>query len=172
MTIYTIGHSTRDWDEFVELLRAHGVERLVDVRHYPGSRRYPQFSRENMAARLPEAGIDYIHEVALGGRRKALPDSPNTYWRHASFRGYADYQATPDYQAAIERLLSWSAERATAIMCAEAVPWRCHRQLIADSLVLASAEVRHILSTTRADLHTINPALQRNLWGRFVYAGE
>ncbi|HEY2148159.1 MAG TPA: DUF488 domain-containing protein [Pirellulales bacterium] len=158
--IWTIGHSTRDWPEFVELLKAHGVRTVVDVRHYPSSRHFPQFNKPAMEKALPAEEIDYIHEVALGGRRKPQPDSPNSYWRHPQFRAYADYQATAEYRAALERLIDIAAKRPTAMMCAEAVPWRCHRQLIADSLALRGFEVRHILSPGRADLHVLNPAIQ------------
>ncbi len=167
--IYTIGHSTRSWEQFLELLEAHSIRRIVDVRQFPGSRRYPQFNRESLALHLAEAGIDYVHEAALGGRRKPAPDSPNNYWRHAQFRGFADYQATPEYQAALERLLVLAADRPTAIMCAEAVPWRCHRQLIADNLVLRGVEVRHVLSDSRADPHVLNPAIRSDPNGNFHY---
>ena len=156
MTLYTIGHSTRTEDEFLELLRVHGVQRLVDVRRYPGSRRHPQFSRDTLARTLPAAGIDYRHEPQLGGRRTPDADSLNTAWRSASFRAYADYMGTPEFQAALERLLADASECATAIMCAEAVPWRCHRQLIADALVARGHEVRNILTAARAEPHVLN----------------
>ncbi len=170
--IFTIGHSTRSAEEFVELLKSHGVRRLVDVRQYPSSRRYPHFNQAELAAELAAASIDYYHEVDLGGRRKPMPDSPNTYWRHPQFRGYADHQGTLEYRAALDRLIRLAGKSTTAIMCAEAVPWRCHRQLIADSLVLRGWEVRHILTANRADPHTLNPAIRRDPNGRFHYEDE
>jgi uncharacterized protein (DUF488 family) len=171
-TIWTIGHSTRDWPEFVELLKAHGVKALVDVRHYPSSRRFPQFNKAAMAEALRAEEIDYIHEVDLGGRRKLQPDSRNTYWRHPQFRGYADYQATPEYRAALDRLIAVAANRPTAMMCAEAVPWHCHRQLVADSLALRGFEVRHILTPGRADLHVLNPAIRIGDHGQPHYSAD
>ncbi|HEY0019243.1 MAG TPA: DUF488 domain-containing protein [Longimicrobium sp.] len=146
--VYTIGHSTRTADEFVGLLREHGVRRLVDVRRFPGSRRHPQFGRDALAATLAQAGVAYRHEEALGGRRAGDPaagPSPNTAWRHAAFRAYADYTATPPFQAALRRLMADGAERPTAIMCAEAVPWRCHRRLITDALLARGVPVLDIM---------------------------
>ncbi len=155
---YTIGHSTRALAELIDLLRGHGVERLVDVRRVPGSRRNPQYGREALADALPEAGIAYVHEPALGGRRPARPDSPNTHWRDAGFRGYADYMAGPEFAAALRGLQAGAAEGVTAVMCAEAMPWRCHRQLLADALVVAGHEVAHILGPGPARPHVLNPA--------------
>jgi uncharacterized protein (DUF488 family) len=169
-TVWTIGHSTRSFEDFLELLERHGIETLVDVRHYPSSRRYPHFNGAPLAERLAAAGVEYAHEVDLGGRRRPLADSPNTYWRHPQFRGYADYQATPAYRAALERLIERANRRPTAIMCAEAVPWRCHRQLIADSLALRGFEVRHIMTPEKADLHVLNPAIRADSPGEFHYA--
>jgi uncharacterized protein (DUF488 family) len=170
--IWTVGHSTRSWEDFVELLSRHGVRAVVDVRQFPASRRFPQFNGPAMAGRLPAAGIDYVHEVDLGGRRRPRPDSPNTYWRHAQFRGYADHQSTPAYRAALERLIRIAERQPTAILCAEAVPWRCHRQLIADSLTLRGFEVRHILSPERTDLHLLNPAIRLGPGSEFHYAAD
>jgi uncharacterized protein (DUF488 family) len=146
-TIYTIGHSTRTIEEFVALLREHGIEVLVDVRRFPGSRRHPQFGSAALAASLAEAGIGYVHAEALGGRRssEAGARSPNTAWRNDAFRAYADYMATPPFRAALDRLIGLSRERTAAIMCAEAVPWRCHRRLITDALLARGVPVADIL---------------------------
>jgi uncharacterized protein (DUF488 family) len=157
MRIFTIGHSTRTADELLALLRAHGIRRLVDVRRYPGSRRHPQFSRELLSAQLAAAGIEYVHATELGGRRSAQPESANDAWRSTAFRGYADHMASAEFQAWLERLITWAAGSDTAIMCAEAVPWRCHRQLIADALVARRVGVTHIASATRAEAHSLSP---------------
>ncbi len=155
MRIYTIGHSTRTLEELVALLREQGVERLADIRRYPGSRRYPHFSRESLAQSLPRQGIEYEHMPALGGRRRPLPDSPNRGWRNEQFRGYADYMSTPEFRAGIEALLASGTP--TAIMCAEAVPWRCHRNLVADELTRRGHEVVHILGHGASQRHAMNP---------------
>src|SRR5438128_10614089 len=133
--IYTIGHSTREPGEFLSLLAAHQVTQVVDVRRYPASRRHPQFARDALAMALGETGIRYHHEPDLGGRRAARPDSANTAWRSPGLRGYADYMETPAFEAALARLRDLAAAGPTASLCAEAVPWRCHRQLIGDALV-------------------------------------
>ena len=145
-TLYTIGHSTRTIEQFVALLREHGIELLVDVRRFPGSRRHPHFGSAALAASLAEAGIAYDHAEALGGRRdsEAGAASPNTAWRNAAFRAYADYMATPAFRAALDRLIAQAAERTTTIMCAEAVPWRCHRRLITDALLARGVPVADI----------------------------
>jgi uncharacterized protein (DUF488 family) len=145
-TLYTIGHSTRTIEQFVALLRQHGIELLVDVRRFPGSRRHPHFGSAALAASLAEAGIAYAHAEALGGRRDSEvgASSPNTAWRHAAFRAYADYMATPPFRAALDRLIAEAAERTTTIMCAEAVPWRCHRRLITDALLARGVPVADI----------------------------
>jgi uncharacterized protein (DUF488 family) len=155
--ILTIGHSTRTLDEFLGLLRAHRVSEIVDVRRYPASRRYPHFSRERLAAELEARGIGYHHEPDLGGRRQPRPDSRHTAWRAAAFRGYADHMESPEFQAALGRLIDGSAARIVAIMCAEAVPWRCHRQLIADALVARGMEVAHVLGAARPAEHALSP---------------
>ncbi|HEX8690934.1 MAG TPA: DUF488 domain-containing protein [Longimicrobium sp.] len=144
--VYTIGHSTRTIEQFVALLEEHGIELLVDVRRFPGSRRHPQFGSAALAASLAAAGIAYEHAEALGGRRssEAGAVSPNTAWRHAAFRAYADYMATPAFRAALDRLAALSRERTAVIMCAEAVPWRCHRRLITDALLARGIPVRDI----------------------------
>jgi uncharacterized protein (DUF488 family) len=153
--LWTIGHSTRPIDEFIKLLSAHGIESLVDVRTVPRSRHNPQFNTEALARSLASAGTSYRHAPNLGGLRKPKKDSLNQGWRNASFRGYADYMQTSEFHRAVEKLKASSANQNTAIMCAEAVPWRCHRSLIADALVSQGWEVRHIMSDTKADLHRL-----------------
>ncbi|HYS52504.1 MAG TPA: DUF488 domain-containing protein [Thermoanaerobaculia bacterium] len=158
MRVYTIGHSTRSLDELIGLLREHGIKRLADIRRFPGSRRYPHFSKESLSKSLPEAGIAYVHVAELGGRRDPLPDSPNTAWRNGQFRGYADHMATAEFQEALDRLLV--SDVPTAIMCAEAVPWRCHRNLVADELTRRGHEVVHILGPGARQRHAMNPVAQ------------
>jgi uncharacterized protein (DUF488 family) len=155
-TLFTIGHSTRPIDELLGLLAEHRIETLIDVRRFPGSRRHPQFSRETLAGSLAAAGIAYVHEADLGGRRQPLPDSPHTAWRVAAFRGYADYMGSAPFGAALDRLLRSAARSRTVILCAEAVPWRCHRRLIADAATAAGAEVLHILAPGRAERHQLD----------------
>ena len=158
--VFTIGHSTREIGEFVELLRGNGIELLVDVRRFPGSRRHPHFGREPLAASLAEAGIAYRHEEALGGRRASDPaagPSPNTAWRVAAFRAYADYMATPPFRAALQRLMADAAERRPVIMCAEAVPWRCHRRLITDALLARGVPVLDIIGPGPAAPAVLSP---------------
>jgi len=168
--IYTIGHSTRPLEEFLNLLTSHGVTQVVDVRRYPASRRHPQFARDALATALQEIGLGYRHEPDLGGRRAARPDSLNTAWRSAGFRGYADYMATPPFEDALARLRELARARPTAILCAEAVPWRCHRQLIADALVARGDDVGHILGATRLDPHQLSVHAQVLPGGRLRYA--
>ncbi|HET6956721.1 MAG TPA: DUF488 domain-containing protein [Vicinamibacterales bacterium] len=155
MTIYTIGHSTRSLDDFVGLLQQHGIVQLADVRTVPKSRRHPHFAGDALSKSLPGAGISYRHAPGLGGLRKPAADSNNSGWRHPSFRGYADYMQTPAFEDALNGLIQWSGERLTAVMCAEAVWWQCHRQLIADALVARGIEARHIMSAKAADVHTL-----------------
>jgi uncharacterized protein (DUF488 family) len=155
--IYTVGHSTRSLDELVAILRAHGVERVVDVRTIPRSRHNPQFNRDTLSKTLHNRHLSYRHMTALGGLRHALPDSTNTGWRNASFRGFADYMQTTAFADALEKLLTLAAEKPTAIMCAEAVPWRCHRSLIADALTARGYGVRDIMSVTSAKPHRLTP---------------
>ena len=159
--ILTVGHSTKPIEEFVRLLHAHGVGLLVDVRTIPRSRHNPQFEKETLAASLCQAGIDYRHMKDLGGLRKPQPDSVNTGWKNASFRGYADYMQTPAFVAAIETLIDLAQTKRLAIMCAEAVPWRCHRSLIADALIVRGVPVEHIMSTTRRDAHHLTSFAKR-----------
>jgi len=160
MTIYTIGHSTRPIDEFIALLKKNGVERLVDVRLFPGSRAHPQFGREQLRQSLKDFGIDYIHEPGLGGRRRASKQSKNTGWRNTSFRGYADHMATRGFKDAFASLELLAREKTTAIMCAEAVPWRCHRFLISDALTHAGWRVRHITGPSEPSTHKFTPFLR------------
>lgn len=167
--IYTIGHSTRTLEEFTELLRMNGVERLADIRRYPGSRRYPHFSREALAESLPREGIAYVHMPELGGRRKPAPDSPNGAWRNDQFRAYADYMATREFAAAIDKLLAYDEQ--TAIMCAEAVPWRCHRNLVSDELVRREIDVLHIIGSGEPSPHSLNP-MARVEGDHLVYPAE
>jgi uncharacterized protein (DUF488 family) len=157
MTIYTIGHSTRSLEEFLSLLRAHGITRLGDVRTVPKSRRHPHFAGEALAMSLESAGIAYRHLPALGGLRKPRRDSKNSAWRHEGFRGYADYMESNEFENAISDLIAWAdaAESRTVIMCAEAVWWRCHRQLVADALVARNVSVQHIQTATSAPEHKL-----------------
>ena len=159
-TVWTIGHSTHTWEEFTALLGTHGIEAVADVRRFPGSRRYPWFVSDAMASALPETGVDYRWIPALGERRKAQPDSPNTAWRNAAFRGYADYMATAEFAAGLAQALDLAASRRTALMCAEAVWWRCHRRLISDLLQHRGIEVLHILDAKPPQSHPRNPAAQ------------
>ncbi|MGD9723712.1 MAG: DUF488 family protein [Pirellulales bacterium] len=156
-TIYTIGHSTRTAAELRDLLAAQSMELLVDVRQFPGSRRFPHFSSTALADSLAAAGIDYVHEVDLGGRRRPNPASVNLYWQNASFRAYADHMAGNEFAQALARLECEAGHRATAIMCAEAVPWRCHRWLIADALVARGHQVVHLLGPGQQQAHVLNP---------------
>lgn len=155
MVIYTIGHSTRSLDQFVELLRTYGIGRLVDVRTIPRSRHNPQFNRDTLGRFLRNRRIGYRHMKELGGLRHACTDSPNSGWHNASFRGFADYMQTPAFAVAIDKLVDLAKGKLTAIMCAEAVPWRCHRSLIGDALIIRGIEVRDIFSTKSVKLHTI-----------------
>jgi len=139
------------------MLRAHGVERLVDVRSIPKSRRVPQFNSDALAAALRKQGIEYLHMKSLGGLRHAKKDSANLGWRNASFRGYADYMATEEFRASILRLLDLAREKRTAIMCAEAVPWRCHRSLIGDALLIRGVNVEDIMTATSTRPHELTP---------------
>lgn len=155
VVVLTIGHSTRSLEELAKLLASHGVEHLLDVRTVPRSRTNPQFNADAMPGSLAPYGIRYTHVAALGGLRKALRDSPNRGWENASFRGYADYMQTPEFAAALEDLVRLAARERVAIMCAEAVPWRCHRSLIADALVARGIPVEHIMSASKASPHRV-----------------
>lgn len=155
MVIWSLGHSTRPIEAFLELLTGHGIERLADIRTVPQSRRHPQFGQAALARSTADAGIAYVHLPGLGGLRKPRPDSINTAWRHPGFRGYADYMQTPAFAAAVDELLAFAQAERVAVMCAEAVPWRCHRQLLADALVARGHEVREIDSATKTRPHTL-----------------
>jgi len=158
--IYTIGHSTRPIADFVRLIEAHGVTQLVDIRSIPRSRRHPHFSSDALSASLREVDIAYRHSAALGGRRKPRLDSRNTAWRVEGFRGYADYMETNAFRVALEELIAVARGTPTAMMCAEAVWWQCHRQLVADALVAQGVEVRHIASPSAAPVHTLTDFAQ------------
>lgn len=154
--VFTIGHSTRASDEFTSLLREFGVALLVDVRRFPMSRRYPHFNKDELAGALAAAGIDYRHEEVLGGRRAPSRNSPNDAWRNPQFRGYADHMDTSAYRVAITRIVETASRTVQAVMCAEAVPWRCHRNLLADALVARGVEVRHIIESGKSNPHQLN----------------
>jgi len=157
ITVLTVGHSTRTIDDFLAILAAHGVQRLVDVRTIPKSRRVPQFNSDALAASLRKHAVEYVHMKSLGGLRHAKKDSVNLGWRNASFRGYADYMGTAEFRDALSRLLDLAREKRTVIMCAEAVPWRCHRSLIGDALLLRGADVEDIMSATSRREHVLTP---------------
>lgn len=158
LRLYTIGHSTRTAEELIALLQAHRVVQLADVRTVPKSRRFPQFNTDALADRLPQDEIAYRHMPALGGLRKPRRDSINSAWQNESFRGYADYMSTDAFKTGLEDLLAYAREGGTtAIMCAEAVWWSCHRRLLADALLVRGIEVRHIMSATKADPHELTP---------------
>lgn len=154
-TLWTIGHSTRPIGELIALLKAHHIQQLVDVRTVPRSRYNPQFNIETLARTLADTALGYRHSAGLGGLRKPKKDSINLGWRNESFRGYADYMQTEEFPRALEELMAYSTSKETAVMCAEAVPWRCHRSLVADALVTQGWEVRHIMSETKADRHQL-----------------
>jgi uncharacterized protein (DUF488 family) len=160
VTVFTIGHSTRPIDEFINLLTAHDVRRLIDVRTIPQSRHNPQFGREQFSASLESAGIHYTHMPGLGGLRRPRKDSSNTAWRNASFRGYADYMQTREFQENLDRCIALAKQEKVALMCAEAVPWRCHRSLIADALLARGIDVQEIATPAETRPHTLTPWAQ------------
>jgi uncharacterized protein (DUF488 family) len=164
----TIGHSTRTWKVFLDLLRAYRVERVIDVRSIPRSRHNPQFDQETLRTKLRAARIGYVHLRKLGGLRHARPDSPNMGWRNSSFRGFADYMQTSDFDAGLLRLIKLAGQKRSALMCAEAVPWRCHRSLIADALTVLGIRVEDIMSKTRSQLHSLT-FFARVRSGRITY---
>ena len=157
IVVFTIGHSTRPIEGFIGLLESNGVRRLIDIRTIPKSRRNPQFSADNLAASLHAARIGYVHLKALGGLRHPRKDSVNTGWRNASFRGYADYMQTQEFEDALERAIELARQEPTALMCAEAVPWRCHRSLVSDALVVRGIEVREIVNESAPREHKLTP---------------
>jgi uncharacterized protein (DUF488 family) len=156
-TIYTVGHSTRTLEELVAMLKAHGVRAVADVRLIPRSRRYPHFNDNALAASLPPLGLRYLPFKSLGGRRRPAPDSPNVGWRNESFRGYADYMRTDTFRRALDELTAVATGTPVAIMCAEAVPWRCHRSLIADALLVRGWGVLDVMSESKATPHKLTP---------------
>ncbi len=158
ITVWTIGHSTRAWDDFVEILHAHRITCVADVRRFPGSRKFPHFGADAMARILPEKGIEYLPLPALGGRRKPRPDSPNMAWRNAAFRAYADYMETEEYHIGRRTLVHVVRRIRTTLLCSEAVWWRCHRGLIADDLKVSGAEVLHITSRSPPTEHPYTSA--------------
>lgn len=158
--IFTIGHSTRPIEAFIALLHAHEIQKVIDIRTIPKSRYCPQFTQSQLQRALRKAKIGYLHLKALGGLRHPLKDSPNTSWRNASFRGYADYMQTPDFAEALKKLEQIAKIKRCALMCSEAVPWRCHRSLVADALTCKKWKVFHIQSQTTAKLHRLTPFLQ------------
>ena len=153
-TIWTIGHSTRSFEEFLEMLNSFSIKLIADVRSYPGSRRFPQFNKEALEVSLPQDNIQYAHLKKLGGRRKANPDSKNTGWRHAAFRGYADYMETNIFKDGIIDLANRALKQRTAYMCSEALWWRCHRSMISDYLRSQGWDVMHIMGIGKAELHS------------------
>ena len=170
VTVWTVGHSTRSEEEFGQILLAHGIEVLVDVRSFPGSRRYPQFNKGALAESLASIGINYRHEPRLGGRRSPRGDSHNTAWRNSSFRAYADHMETDEFRNGVEELLELARSARTTVMCAESLWWRCHRSLIADYLKAAGHAVVHIIDQTKTEEHPFTSAA-RIVDGELSYRG-
>jgi len=171
LTIFTIGHSTRPIAEFIELLQSNRITQLTDIRTIPKSRHNPQFNSDALAASLRAAHIRYVHVKELGGLRHARKDSINGGWRNASFRGYADYMQTDEFEAALARAIELAAKRPTALMCAEAVPWRCHRSLVADALVVRGIRALEIISAAKPKEHAIT-SFARVLGLRITYPND
>lgn len=155
--VMTIGHSTRTLEEFIRLLQVHGATLVADVRTVPRSRHNPQFNKDSLPDSLLKAGLSYVHLPGLGGLRHVKPDSPNGGWRNAAFRGYADYMQTPEFAQNIEELIRLANHNRIVLMCAEAVPWRCHRSLIADALLVRGICAEHIMSATSRQVHALTP---------------
>lgn len=156
-TVYTIGHSNRPIEEFLALLREHGIERVLDIRTVPKSRHNPQFGQDQLPASLEAAGIGYAYIRELGGLRRAHRDTPNSGWRNASFRGYADHMQTQDFKEHVEEVADMAEVTRCALMCAEAVPWRCHRSMVADALTVRGVAVEHIINKGKTKPHTLTP---------------
>lgn len=170
-TIWTIGHSTRTLEEFISMLSSFKIETLIDVRSYPGSKKFPHFNKENLSVHLEKNGIRYIHLKDLGGRRTPDPNSKNTVWKNASFRGYADYMETNEFKNAADKLTEIAADFRTAIMCSEAVWWRCHRSMISDYLKTDGWTVMHIMDELKAEEHPYTkPA--RQVQGNLFYGDK
>ena len=155
LTILTIGHSTRPIQDFIELIRAHGVQLIVELRTIPRSRRNPQFNEDTLAGSLKESGIDYVRLKELGGLRHPRKGSQNMGWRNLSFRGFADYMQTPEFETGIDELIRLAQSHSVAIMCAEALPWRCHRSLVADALLVRGLKVEHIMTLKKRTEHSM-----------------
>ena len=160
--VLTLGHSTRPLADFIDLLKAHAAVRLIDVRTVPRSRHNPQYNIDTLGTQLADEGIAYEHAAGLGGFRKTHPGSPNTGWRNASFRGYADYMQTPEFTEHLADLIEKARHERTALMCAEAVPWRCHRALISDALLLRGLRIEEIINSNRRQPHKLTPFARVN----------
>ncbi len=161
IVVFTIGHSTRTIEDFISLLREYGIQQLIDIRTIPKSRHNPQFNQADLRKSLKNKRIGYRHMKGLGGLRHAKKDSINMAWQNASFRGYADYMQTEQFEANLEKLIGYAQKKQIAIMCAEAVPWRCHRSLIGDALLIRGIEVENIMSHTKVEKHTLTPWAKR-----------
>jgi uncharacterized protein (DUF488 family) len=170
LVVWTVGHSTRSAEDFGHLLQSQEIETLVDVRSFPGSRRYPQFNKETLSQFLAELAIKYVHAPALGGRRRPARDSHNTAWKNASFRAYADHMETEEFEKGVASLLELASQDRTAIMCAESLWWRCHRSLVADFLKSKGIVVTHILDEKKTELHPYTSAA-RIVNGELSYRG-
>ncbi|MDD3728187.1 MAG: DUF488 domain-containing protein [Dysgonamonadaceae bacterium] len=170
-TVWTIGHSTHSLNELVAMLHSFNIETVVDIRSYPGSRKFPQFNKEALEVSLPENNIEYLHLKKLGGRRKVNPESKNTTWRHTAFRGYADYMESESFAEGIKELIVIALEKRTAYMCSEAVWWRCHRSMVSDYLKAHGWDVQHIMGVNKASEHPYTqPA--RIVAGELTYLPE
>lgn len=170
-TIWTIGHSTHPLEEIIAILYSFGIEYLADIRHYPGSRKFPQFNKDALQVSLPQHGIQYVHIKTLGGRRKVKPDSKNTAWRHPAFRGYADYMETQEFEKGIAELEKLARQYHTAYMCSEALWWRCHRSLVSDFLKIKGWTVIHIMGMGKSEEHPYSSAASI-VDGALSYAGK
>jgi len=168
--IFTVGHSNRSLESFLAILKAHGIARILDIRRFPGSRKWPHFGAAELGRSLPAAGVGYVGLPELGGRRPARPDSPHTSWRNPGFRGYADFMDTPAFAEGLAKAMALAGETPSALMCAEALPWRCHRSLVADALDARGWRVWDILSEVEAREHRL-PAFARPRGTRVLYDG-